>query len=706
MLLTAENGEWEVMALVTINDEASSARALRGRDLVVVAPQQRQQAVRLARRHTVLVKGLRVLLPILAVVLLSSYGIFLQRKIEVATNDHVGTIDPGEIRLSLGQPTMRNPSYEGFNQKDGSSYKIRAKRAITDLSETKPIDLFGISGELLQKDGLVTKIVATEGKYNRTSGLLHLFKGIDVRASNGMSARLATADVETKTGIIRSKKPVSVQFPSGSFRGNQMLLKQKQRQVIFSQGVLANLKARGGDKKGTTANSGAARSTTGFAAFAGRSDQPITVVAQSLLVDERKNEAQFSGDVRANQGEAQLTARVLDIAYSGAPADGAAATGSGTLNRLVARENVVITQGADRIVSAVAEFDLRADRALLDGDVVVTSSGGRKVLARRAVINTKLDTVLLTGDVRVVQNDNVLRGGRLLYDQANGTLQLTRPLAEGAGAGRISAAFANPPKPQSAAKPGKSKRAGLFAGQSFQTDPSAPVTVEARRLDADDRRRVAVFQGDVVASQGGFKIQTSELQAKYAGAAATALGSGRPVSSGGAQPGAARLETIYAPNRVAVRSDDGRTAEGDTGRLDLKKNEVELVGNVVLKQGRQVIRGAKLRIDLTTGLTRMETGSGPAVSSVQRGSSDTSRPARFQPKGMADSSNSGACGGRMCAMFFPGELQRLRKKPQKTSPSPPVQLNARGGGPPVAASPAIGSGWSAVTNGTGGGPDP
>ena len=50
-----------------------------------------------------------------------------------------------------------------------------------------------------------------------------------------------------------------------------------------------------------------------------------------------------------------------------------------------------------------------------------------------------------------------------------------------------------------------------------------------------------------------------------------------------------------------------QTATGDLGIFDMKANTVTLTGNpVVMTQGQNVLRGEKLVVDLTSGVSRVE----------------------------------------------------------------------------------------------------
>ena len=51
-----------------------------------------------------------------------------------------------------------------------------------------------------------------------------------------------------------------------------------------------------------------------------------------------------------------------------------------------------------------------------------------------------------------------------------------------------------------------------------------------------------------------------------------------------------------------------QTATGELGIFDMPTNTVTLTGNVVMTQGQNVLRGDKLVVDLTSGVSRVECG--------------------------------------------------------------------------------------------------
>jgi lipopolysaccharide transport protein LptA len=625
----------------------------------------RARAFQRARRHSALVRILRIGFPIASVVFLGSYGLFVQRSISVGE----GKLTVGPVSLSTEYLTMHAPRYEGYNT-DGSHYVVNAKSAVQNLKQQNEIKLNDIDGKLSQTNNAFTTLTAVRGNYDSKANELELFENINVKSSDGMTALLSRAKIYIKENRIVSEEPVDVLMTTGTLRGNSMVLLQKSHEVTFSNGVTAKLKVPPRtDKPSVPEQPSALRRMTS-------SDEPVEVTSPHLKIDDLKKTALFSGGVRAVQGEAVLTSSELEANYEGNadPASpqsrtaAAAGPGGGThVKRLFARDNVILTRGPDRVASDTGEFDTANETSILLGRVVFTSGADRQANGDRADIDSKSDTVLLTGDVTIIQGKNVLKGRRLFFDQKNGTSLLTSPPDIKATVGtpnRITARLY-----QTDAKPAKPKATAANDANplKFNTDPTAPIDIEAEMLDTNDAMKAATFRGKVLAVQGDFKLRTSELTATYTGSA------GLTVGGAGADPAKspAQIQKIHASKKVLVTSKDNQSASGDWADVDVKSNTITLGGDVVLNQARNIVRGPKLVIDMVTGEYRMETGrqpgqsppastastsGGPVADSAAGGTPKSNQPPGQIPNIMAGSGPT-ACGGRMCLLIYPKELK-------------------------------------------------
>lgn len=621
---------------------ASDTSVTSGRDRTagkgIVLAGDRSASRHVARRHSKGVRILKFALPLTAVAAVSVYGLSIMQ------TAGWGTSMP-EIAMPQILPenlAMENPHYEGFNA-DGGRYWVRAARAKQDLKAMNVITLEGITGELTDAQKLKTVIAAARGAFDNKSNKLELFDNIDISGDNELKAQLTRASVNTKDGIITSDQPVNVAMAAGKITANQMTIRQKVKEYTFIDNVQTEIKSRASNAS-PNQNPDATKSAP---KLFGSSNESVNITANRLDINDATKIATFSGSVTAVQGPASLTAPELEVTYEGStttPGKAEATDNNGKLKRLVAQSPVELRQGENDVVTGqTADFDAVTQKAVIDGDVVMTQGPDRRAVGDRAEFDQTADSILLTGTVNLTQGENELRGSRLLFYRATSKMQLTAPTATG-GTGRIFARFKQPAGKSadtSIAPAEDIKRQGIAFGATFKTNPDAPVSVEAAKLDVDDAAKQAVFTGDVRAVQGDFIIRSGTLSAAYAGSA----GLSGTTATEPSKQGAAQISRMKARDKVQITSNDGQTATGDWADFDVKANTATLGGNVVLTQGKNIVRGTKLVIDMTTGesVIKTEAGTGAAGgTAISSGGPD----------------GAGAVtSGRPSAVFFPGDLK-------------------------------------------------
>jgi lipopolysaccharide export system protein LptA len=145
---------------------------------------------------------------------------------------------------------------------------------------------------------------------------------------------------------------------------------------------------------------------------------------------------------------------------------------------------------------------------------------------------------------------------------------------------------------------------------SYSANADKPINIEADALEVDDKKKIATFKGNVSATQGDFNIRAKEIQVLYTAAAKKAPGTpAAPASASSGIPGGgnADIQQIDARGKVLVTTKDNQTTTSDWAVFEVKKQLVTIGGDVVVTQGTDTIKGSKLVIDLTTGLTRLDT---------------------------------------------------------------------------------------------------
>lgn len=630
------------------------------RSIKIADAGERSSALRWARVNSVFVRVMRWTLPVAAVGLLSSYAIFMQRTIKIETSAHAGTINTGAVSASFDNLAMTDPSYEGYNKKDGSRYKVSAKKAITDLSRDKPVQLVEIDGSFEQRSGQRTVIKARRGLFDQKKGTLNLDGGINVSAPNDMNVTLNSAVINTKTAEIVSLEPVLVKMPAGQVRGNAMRLNQRSREVLFQKGVAAQLQPRSNRTQATPAAGDQAASVLGFGS--GGSNAPVDITSATLSIAEKQRTARFDGDVRAIQDGRMLEAPAMVVSFL----DGTSLTGlargtaksaaksapRGRVKRITASDGVRLTHGSNLVRARKAIFDVEANEAQLSGGVKITGAANRTITARLATVDTISRRVVLTGDVVASQADSVLRGNRLIYEPKQGRMLLASPAIAGAPRGNIFVRFKPP-----AARDGKRRRQQAAGGTAFATNPDAPIEITARSLDVHDLRSVARFDGRVRARQGNLVLSTPVMTAHYDGR----IGLFTPPQGKRGRQAQMKLRFIRAAKSVTVTSGSDTKATGRKAEFDMVASTVTISGNVVLRRGRQTVRGETLVIDLKTGLSRMK-NAGPK--------SNTARRLTFgaAPK-ITSNPHTRDCGGQMCAVFYPMDVQREQAKRKSRTPA-------------------------------------
>ncbi len=140
--------------------------------------------------------------------------------------------------------------------------------------------------------------------------------------------------------------------------------------------------------------------------------------------------------------------------------------------------------------------------------------------------------------------------------------------------------------------------------QGFSQNRDQPVHIEAATLEVRDKDKLATFSGDVKVKQGDTGLRCKSLVVFYEGNDAD----GKTLQAASPGPGGQqKIKRLEARGGVVVTHKE-QTATGESGIFDMKTNTVTLNGNVVMTQGQNVLRGDRLVVDLTSGVSRVESG--------------------------------------------------------------------------------------------------
>ncbi len=159
------------------------------------------------------------------------------------------------------------------------------------------------------------------------------------------------------------------------------------------------------------------------------------------------------------------------------------------------------------------------------------------------------------------------------------------------------------------------------AMQGFSQNRDQPIQIEAATLEMRDKKKEATFAGNVKVVQGDTTMTSKILVVFYdststpAAAPAPAANpkaatKSAPIQSATPGPGgSSSIRRLEAKGNVVVTQKD-QVVTGETAVFDTRANLITMLGGVVLTQCKNVLRGDRLLVDMTTGVSRVESDSG------------------------------------------------------------------------------------------------
>ncbi|MEO0619630.1 MAG: LPS export ABC transporter periplasmic protein LptC [Pseudomonadota bacterium] len=214
----------------------ASDAARRGHGLPLPRLEDRARAYRAARRHTALVRILRVVFPVLAV---SSLGLYaVNAKFSVNVGDATASVE--RIELTGDALRMVTPRLEGVTQ-DNGRYVVEAKSGVQDADAPDIINLDAVDARVARPGNQWVHLVADSGRFETKADRMQLAGNIRIVSDNGMDAQLSTADIDIRTNTIVSGDPVNIQMPNGTIDSASIAINTETRTVSFVGAVRVTL---------------------------------------------------------------------------------------------------------------------------------------------------------------------------------------------------------------------------------------------------------------------------------------------------------------------------------------------------------------------------------------------------------------------------------------------------------------------------------
>ena len=154
------------------------------------------------------------------------------------------------------------------------------------------------------------------------------------------------------------------------------------------------------------------------------------------------------------------------------------------------------------------------------------------------------------------------------------------------------------------------------AMQGFSQNRDQPIQIEAAALEMRDKKKEATFSGNVKVVQGDTTMTSKTLVVFYDSTSSNSppanskAAKSAPMQSTTPGPGgSSSIRRLEAKGSVVVTQKD-QVVTGETAIFDTKENLITMLGGVLLTQGKNVLRGDRLKVDMTTGVSRVESEGG------------------------------------------------------------------------------------------------
>lgn len=185
-----------------------------------------------ARRHSGLVRWLKIVLPALAGTAVLAFVL----AIRIVTSDIGDLFSLAGVSVDTKSLVMEKPHLSGFKGTE-HSYEVHAERAVQDLSNPKVVRLEEIAAEFGLSDDVKVSLGAKAGTFDGDHQTLALSDGITVSSTNGYKAKLEAATVDFGKGNLVSDRPVEIRGAEGLIRSRKLSIRDRGKSIVFSGGV-------------------------------------------------------------------------------------------------------------------------------------------------------------------------------------------------------------------------------------------------------------------------------------------------------------------------------------------------------------------------------------------------------------------------------------------------------------------------------------
>ena len=191
-----------------------------------------EAAYRAAQRHSKVVRALKYVLPVLAILGAAAFW----GSARFIDGDLANLIAMAQIDTKSNSVVMDKPHISGF-EGTRRAYEVKADSAVQNLDDPKVVTFRKIDAHIGLEDAGVATIGAAIGVYNGNSNVLELKDGISITTNTGYAASFEAASVDLGKGSLSSSRPLEITTSEGSLRANAIEVSDRGKRIVFTGGV-------------------------------------------------------------------------------------------------------------------------------------------------------------------------------------------------------------------------------------------------------------------------------------------------------------------------------------------------------------------------------------------------------------------------------------------------------------------------------------
>ena len=197
---------------------------------------RRRETARINPRRSRIIRGLRIIVPSLAAVLL--VGTLIWPLLNAGSD--------GLRRLGRGESAMLNARFEGYDDAD-RLVSITADQVTRSQGANNLIDLTQPLADVTYDDGTQVAIRANAGRYDEDSQQLLLQGDVNMFQPDGFEFTTSALQVDTAARAAWSDKPVTGTGPGGTIAGSGVRIFENGRYLVFPGRGRLTLRSLAGD---------------------------------------------------------------------------------------------------------------------------------------------------------------------------------------------------------------------------------------------------------------------------------------------------------------------------------------------------------------------------------------------------------------------------------------------------------------------------